>query len=119
MAAWRRHPDTFFGVVGQRTAKAESPLELYDIIHEWFKREPRERLLEAMADAPDRERLAALDQPQLASIYAERMTLAAFTARLPASNALAELKIADSDTAHRDRPDGSDAPQPSLPPSSE
>jgi SEC-C motif len=78
LAAWRRHPDTFFGTVGQRSTKADSPLEFYDAIHEWFKRETRERLVELMADAPDREQLAKLDQPQLASIYAERVTNAAF-----------------------------------------
>ena len=79
MWGWRQHPDTFFGVAGQRITKTDSPLEFYDAIHEWFKRETRERLLEVMADAPDREELARLDQPQLASIYAERMTNAAFT----------------------------------------
>ena len=28
MAAWRKHPDTFFGEVGQRSTKAEDPLDL-------------------------------------------------------------------------------------------
>ena len=65
----------------KRTTNADSPLEFYDAIHEWFKRETRERLVELMAYAPDREQLAKLDQPQLASIYAERMTNAAFVAQ--------------------------------------
>ena len=77
LAAWRRHPDTFFGVVGQRKTRADSPLELYDWFHECFKRSSKEQLLEAMANAPDFEQLAKLDQPQLASIHAERLTNAA------------------------------------------
>lgn len=103
LAAWRQHPDTFFGVVGQRTTKTESPLEFYDVIHEWFNRETRERLLELMADAPDRERLATLDQPELASIYAERMTHAAFTHRPTGNNNLTQLSIkgAGTETASR------------------
>jgi len=81
VAAWRQHPDTFFGVPAPRITKTNSPLEFYDVIHEWFKRESKEQLLKAMADAPDHNRLANLDQPQLARLYAERMTHAAFGAR--------------------------------------
>ena len=80
MAAWRRHPDTFFGVVGQRSSQANTPLEFYDAIHESCRRETRQRLLELMANAPDFEQFAELDQAQLASLYAERLTHAAFAA---------------------------------------
>ena len=80
LAAWRRYPDTFFGVVGQRSTHANSALEVYDFFHESFRRESRERLLEVMANAPDFEELRNLDQPQLASIHAERMTSAALAA---------------------------------------
>lgn len=72
MAAWRKHPDTFFGEVGQRSTKAEDPLDLYDLCHNSYRQTPKERLLEFMADAPDVEELRKLEQPQLASIYAER-----------------------------------------------
>jgi hypothetical protein len=77
LAAWRRHPDTFFGTVGQRSAHAHSELELYDFFHESFRRETKERLLEVMVSAPDFEELAKLAQPELASIHAERTTNAA------------------------------------------
>jgi len=77
MDAWRRHPDTFFGVVGQRKTQVAGALELYDFFHESFKRESTERLLEVMANASDIEHLTRLDQPLLASIHAERMTHAA------------------------------------------
>jgi hypothetical protein len=77
LAAWKQHPDTFFGVVGQRSTQANSALEFYDFFHESFRRESRERLLEVMANAPDFEQLRNLEQPQLASIHAERMRRAA------------------------------------------
>jgi hypothetical protein len=74
MGAWRRHPDTFFGVVGRQKAQVSGVLEMYDALYESFKGESKERLLEFMAHAPDFEELAKLGQPQLASIHAERMT---------------------------------------------
>ena len=79
MAAWRQHPDTFFGVVGQRSTRADTPLEFYDLFFEAFKGMSKEQLLDAMATAPDIEQLAAFDQPRLASIYTERMTHGAFS----------------------------------------
>lgn len=74
IAAWQRHPDTFFGTLGQRTATAETPLELYDFILSNYTKTPKERLLELMFGAPDMSDLQALDQSALASIYAERCT---------------------------------------------
>ncbi len=72
MAAWRRHPDTFFGEVGQRTTKADGPLDLYDFFYNSYRQTPRERLLELLAGARDIGELQQLGQPALASIYAER-----------------------------------------------
>lgn len=72
MTAWRKHPDTFFGEVGQRSTKAKDPLDLYDFFHSSYRQTPRERLLEFMAGATDIAALSQLEQPALASIYAER-----------------------------------------------
>jgi hypothetical protein len=72
MAAWRKHPDTFFGEVGQRSTKANDPLELYDFFLNGYHQTPRERLLELLGAGPDIAELRKLDQPSLASIYAER-----------------------------------------------
>jgi hypothetical protein len=80
LAAWKQHRDTFFGVVGQRSTHANSTLEFYDFFHESYKCESKERLLEVMANAHDFEQLRSLDQPQLASIHAERMTRVALAA---------------------------------------
>lgn len=81
LAAWRRHPDTFFGTLGQRHARADSPMELYDFFHTSFKRSSKEQLLKAMENAPDFVQLTKLDQPRLASIHAERLANAAFAMR--------------------------------------
>ena len=75
--AWRRHPDTFFGVVGQKTTRADSPIEFYDFWFESFKRLSKARLLESMSQQPDFEYLKTLSQAELASIHAERMTYSA------------------------------------------
>lgn len=53
LAAWKRHPDTFFGIVGQRSTYANSALAFYDFFHESLRRKSKERLLEVMANAPD------------------------------------------------------------------
>jgi hypothetical protein len=94
MAAWKRHPDTFFGVLGQRRTRAETPLELYDFLHESFSRSSKDDLLKVMSDAPDFETLAQLDQPRLASIHAERMANGAL-----AMNWLRPSRDADSQRA--------------------
>jgi hypothetical protein len=88
MSAWGRHPDTFFGAVGQRSTRAETPLEFYDFFHDAFRRESKERLLEAMVGAPDYETLKTLTQAQLASIHAERMTNAALSSESDQSRTL-------------------------------
>ncbi len=80
MSAWRQHPDTFFGEVGQRHTKAETPLQLYDFFLESYRNIPKERLLTLLANAPDIQNLAKLDQTKLASIYAERSVYGAMAA---------------------------------------
>jgi hypothetical protein len=67
----------------QRTTRADSPIEFYDFWLESFKSLSKSRLLELMAQAPDFEQLKILSQPELASIYAERMTYAALQGNSP------------------------------------
>jgi hypothetical protein len=78
IAAWKRHPDTFFGVLGQRNTRADNPLQMYDFFQNSFKHASKKKLLTLMAGSPDFTKLAELSQPQLASIYAERLTNAAW-----------------------------------------
>ncbi|WP_244851823.1 hypothetical protein [Caballeronia sp. SL2Y3] len=72
MTAWRRHPDTFFGTVEQRTTKVETPLELYDFFLSSYSKTSKDRLLELMVASPDIDDLRGLEQSKLASVYAER-----------------------------------------------
>jgi hypothetical protein len=104
MAAWRRHPDTLFGVVGQRSTKAETPLEFYDFVHESFKRESKERLLEVMAGSPDYERLTKLTQAELASIHAERITNVVLASESNQSRALQRPGGGAVSAAYPERP---------------
>nr|WP_176054244.1 SEC-C domain-containing protein [Paraburkholderia caribensis] len=72
MAAWKSHPDTFFGEVS-RNRKTESALDLYDFLMESYAKTPKEKLLAFLTGAPDIEKLTSLEQPELATIYCERV----------------------------------------------
>jgi hypothetical protein len=72
LAAWKRHPDTFFGEVS-RNRKSETVLDLYDFFMETHTKTPKAKLLGFLAGAQDIEHLAKLDQPALASVYCERL----------------------------------------------
>ena len=65
MAAYHRHPETFFGVISSSKGEAKDLLELYDFIFSGYKATPRERLLDLMKGAIDHERLATLSQKEL------------------------------------------------------
>lgn len=74
LAAYRRHPETFFGMVKKRARKGVMDmLDLYDFFHEGYQNTPKERLLELMKDAVDHELLREKPQAELASIFAERL----------------------------------------------
>jgi hypothetical protein len=70
MAAYKSHPDTFFGEVS-RNSKAETPMELYDFFLRGYEKTPKEKILEFFAGRPNIEHLKTLAQPELASMYAE------------------------------------------------
>lgn len=72
LAAWRRHPNTFFGEV-TRNGTSETVLDMYDFLMETYTKSPKSKLLEFLAGAPDIAQLATLDQPELASMYCERL----------------------------------------------
>lgn len=75
---WRRHPDTFFGVVGQRTNRVETTIEMYDFLWSSYCKTPKEKLLGLLAKAPDASELSQLDQPALARLYCERLATQIF-----------------------------------------
>ena len=91
LAAWKRHPETFFGELS-RNHKSESVLDLYDFFMETYTRTPKPKLLEFLAGAPDLEQLAALDQPELASVYCERSAGNAFSRMGPGPKPVLQTK---------------------------
>jgi hypothetical protein len=70
LAEYQQHKETFFGV-RSLSRVAKTPLDLYDFVLETYQRSSKEKLLELMKTWPDQERLMALEQSELASMYAE------------------------------------------------
>jgi hypothetical protein len=79
MAAYRRHPDTFFGVV-KRGARGgiNDPLEFYDYCMEIYKNTPKERLLEFLG-ARGQDKFEKLSQHELAGLFCEGLAAQVFT----------------------------------------
>jgi SEC-C motif len=75
-AAWKRHPEAFFGEVCQTTKHAENWLDLAKFFYETYKNTPREKLLEWMKDAQNYEYLKTLPREDLAIVYCEGIAAA-------------------------------------------
>ena len=73
LAAWRRHPDTFFGEVRHVGGKAENWLQLCEFFYKSYKGTSHDKLLKWMKEAVDIENLRALSQEDLAIVYCERL----------------------------------------------
>ncbi len=73
LAAWRLHPDTFFGEVQPQNRRAKNWLELSMFFYETYKTTPKEKLLEWMEGATDIDYLRSLSQAELAIVYCERL----------------------------------------------
>lgn len=74
MAAYKSHPETFFGRVVPVSKNTEDPMDLYDFFYDSYKETPREKLLEFMDGASDMEELMKLPDDELRYAYAERLT---------------------------------------------
>lgn len=75
MAAYKKHPTTFFGKISPKT-ELKSPLEFYDWIYSQYKNTPKDRLLELMDEYPNKDELKNLSQEELLKIYCEGVTVA-------------------------------------------
>jgi hypothetical protein len=76
LAAWKRHPDTFFGEIRRVSKSVSNWLEMAEFLYEAYQHSPREKLLEWMKGAGDIDELRKLSQRELAIIYCERMAWA-------------------------------------------
>jgi len=75
--AYKKYPDTFFGVPRQQGRKAEDPLELYDFFYESYKKTPRKRILELVKGHPDFDVLQKLSDEELLIAYCEGLVYSA------------------------------------------
>jgi len=75
--AYRLHPKTFFGVVDDNAArgKVETVVDWFDFLFDTYQYLSKEKLLEFLANMPDRDELAKQSQRDLAITYCERMAL--------------------------------------------
>lgn len=79
LAAYRRHPDTFFGIHKDQGKRIDDPLDLYDRAFQTYRHSSKEKLLEFMSSWPDSDRLKHLDQQELAIRYCENLVHAMMT----------------------------------------
>jgi hypothetical protein len=81
LAAYRKYPDTFFGVYKEQGRKAETPLELFDFFFDTYKQTTKEKLLDFMKNHDDIDRLKELEQEELAVTFCERSVYAAMSTK--------------------------------------
>jgi len=86
LAAYKRSPETFFGVIKEASKKVREPLDCYDFFWEVYSKSSREKLLEFVSDWRDYDLLAKLDQKQLAQNYCARMAEMMWTTHQTAKN---------------------------------
>lgn len=75
--AYKRHPDTFFGIEISTTRNARDPMELFDFFYESYRKSPRNKLLEFVAGYSDFENLQKLSDEELLITCCERWAYSA------------------------------------------
>ena len=98
LAAYERHPDTFFGVVKEVPKNLEHPLELFEWLLKANSHTSIEDILKFFERASDIEELKLLPEPELREIHAERLTFgmmrhAARAKRVPRPSQAPEVKV--------------------------
>lgn len=71
IAAYRRHPKTFFGTLQHVGGEIKSAFELADFMYETYQHTPKAKLLEFMEGHPQIEQFRKLTQEDLAILYCE------------------------------------------------
>lgn len=83
LEAYRRYPDTFFGVLRQKSQKAQTPLQLFDFFFDVYRNTSRENLLEFMSRWQDYGTLEKLDTNELAIRYCEGLVYSVISSNKP------------------------------------
>ena len=71
--AYKKYPDTFFGVPRHQGRKIDDPLELYDFFYDVYKKTNRDKLLEFVKSWPNFEEIQKLSDKELAETYCESL----------------------------------------------
>ncbi len=71
LQAYRRHPDTFFGVYKKQDNRAKDALDLYDFFYGVYKNTSKEKLLEFLKDNGNISKFKEMPQEELAKTYCE------------------------------------------------
>ena len=79
--AYRRHPDTFFGVLRKQGSTPRDALDWYDFFYDTYKHSTMEKLLEFMKDHSDIDGLRSKTQEELASIYCESLVYSVMSSK--------------------------------------
>lgn len=73
-AIYNRSPETFFGTIQEVRKPVTEPHECFDFIFATYKNATKEMLIKLIEGWADFDSLQKLDQPELAKIYAERVS---------------------------------------------
>jgi len=72
LLAYKKYPDTFFGVIRSQGRKIDDPFEMFEWMLESYKKTSKQKLLEFMKDHQDADALCVFSQEELAVLYCER-----------------------------------------------
>jgi hypothetical protein len=76
--AFKRHPDTYFGVYKKHRNEAKDALDLYDFFYQTYKHSSKDKLLSFLKDHPDIKTFQSMTQQELAKAYCEITACVAF-----------------------------------------
>lgn len=75
--AFKRYPDTFFGVYKKHDNRANDALDLYDFFYGTYKNTEKEKILEFLKDHRDINIFREMPQEELAKMYCEMLVYSA------------------------------------------
>lgn len=73
MEIYKASPSTFFGVIKRAPKGIQTPMDMFDFLHQEFSKLSAEKLQEKMAAWPEPEKRVGMSQADLADHYCERM----------------------------------------------
>jgi hypothetical protein len=78
LQAYRKYPDTFFGVYRKQENRVKDALDFYDFFYGVYKNTSKEKLLELLKDHRDLDKFKEMTQEELSKTYCEISACSAF-----------------------------------------